>query len=219
MPNASCVLALVLSFCAAPALAQETPVSFGGEIGVVSDYRFRGLSLSDEEPALQGGLTASHESGVYAYVWASTIADYAGADIELDYAVGWAGTLGGLEADISVQLFTYPGAHDVAYLEIPASVSRQAGALRWTLGGAYAPAQDALGDEDNVYGFGALAWETKPANFELRVGYEDGAYAPLGKWDWSAGASRAFGPLTAGVAYVDSDAAGSGVVASLTASF
>lgn len=219
MPTASCMLALVLSFCGASALAQDAPVSFEGEIGVVSDYRFRGLSLSDEEPALQGGLTASHDSGAYAYVWASTIADYAGADVEVDYAVGWAGTLGGLEADISAQLFTYPGADDVSYLEIPASVSRQVGAFRWTVGGAYAPAQDALGDQDNLYGFGALAWETKPATFELRVGYEDGAYAPLGKWDWSAGASRAFGPLTAGIAYVDSDAAGSGVVASLTASY
>src|SRR3546814_8220482 len=66
----------------APAFAQDDPITGGGgplslsgEVAVVSDYRFRGLSLSDEEIALQPTLTLSHESGLYAGVWGSTMPD------------------------------------------------------------------------------------------------------------------------------------------------
>ncbi len=123
--------------------------------------------------------------------------------------------------DASAQLYAYPGGSDVNYVEIPVSVSRASGEWRWTLGAAYAPAQKALGDEDNTYGWAAIAWEGAPLQLELRAGYEDGAYAPGGKWDWSAGVSRAYGQVTAGVAYVDSDdpASSAGIVATLTASF
>ncbi len=64
----------------APAFAQDDPITGGGgplslsgEVAVVSDYRFRGISLSDEEIALQPSLTLSHESGFYSGVWGSTM--------------------------------------------------------------------------------------------------------------------------------------------------
>ncbi len=209
------------------AAAQASPVAVELELGVVSDYRFRGLSLSDEQPALQAGVTATLANGAYGYVWGSTIDEYgAGADgkgakVEVDMVLGWAGSLGGLDLDASAQIYAYPGGTDVTYVEFPLTVSRAAGAWRWTLGAAYAPAQTALDDRDNGYGWAALAWEGAPVQVSVRAGYEDGAYAPSGKWDWSVGVSRAFGPVTAGLAYVDSDdAAGSaGIVASLTATF
>jgi uncharacterized protein (TIGR02001 family) len=40
---------------------------------VVSDYRFRGISQTDKDFAVQGGLTVSHESGLYASVWGSSV--------------------------------------------------------------------------------------------------------------------------------------------------
>jgi len=216
---------------AAPAAADDAgaapPLAFEVELGVVSDYRFRGLSLSDEEPALQGGVTATLSNGAYGYAWASTIDEYGpgadgkGATVEVDLVLGWAGSLAGFDVDASAQLYAYPGGSDVNYVEFPVSLSRAVGDWRWSLGAAYAPAQKALGDEDNSYGWAAVAWEGAPLQVELRAGYEDGAYAPGGKWDWSVGVSRAFGPVTAGVAYVDSDgpASSAGVVASLTARF
>ncbi|MGA0607350.1 TorF family putative porin [Phenylobacterium sp. VNQ135] len=214
---------------AAPAFAADEgqPSTFEVELGAVSDYRFRGLSLSDEQPALQGGVTASLANGAYGYAWASTIAEYgAGADgkgatVEVDLVLGWAGSVAGFDVDASAQLYIYPAGRDVNYVELPISLSRATGAWRWTLGGAYAPAQEALGNQDNRYGWVAIAWQGAPVQVELRTGYEDGAYAPGGKWDWSAGVSRTLGSLAAGVAYVDSDERGSsaGIVASLKATF
>jgi uncharacterized protein (TIGR02001 family) len=66
---------------AAPAFAQEEPadeeeaegpVDVSVTLTAVSDYRFRGVSLSDKDPAFQPGITVSHESGIYVGAWAST---------------------------------------------------------------------------------------------------------------------------------------------------
>jgi uncharacterized protein (TIGR02001 family) len=125
--------------------AEPKGVSLDYDIGVVSDYRYRGLTLSDKAPAVQGGVTASAASGLYGSVWASTIDEYGvgadgkGATVELDYALGWAGSLAGLDIDAAVTRYTYPGGEDVAFFEAPVSVGRTLGAWTTTVGGAYAP--------------------------------------------------------------------------------
>lgn len=68
--------ALLLAACAAPAYAQNNPaevpdgatpaLEVSGGAAVVSQYRFRGIGLSGEKPALQGWAEAEHESGIYA---------------------------------------------------------------------------------------------------------------------------------------------------------
>ena len=219
---------LILAITPLAAFAGESPaVSLESELGVVSDYRYRGLSLSDERPALQGGVTAFLASGLYGSVWASTIDEYgAGADgkgamVELDYALGWAFAADGLDVDVAVTRYTYPGGEDVAYFEFPVTVARRWNAWTATVGGSYAPRQTALGSEDDTYGFGQLEWSpsSSPISLAVQAGYETGAFAPGGKWDWSALASRQFGPITAELAFVDSDRAGGGVVAGVKAAF
>ncbi len=66
-------LAAASSLSAAPGItmAQDSPLSFN--IGVVSDYRYRGISQSRFKPALQGGLDYALPSGFYVGAWASTI--------------------------------------------------------------------------------------------------------------------------------------------------
>ncbi|CAN5770371.1 hypothetical protein BH11PSE6_BH11PSE6_09190 [soil metagenome] len=70
--------AAMLSVAAMPAAAQETapppPITVSGSVGLVTDYRFRGVSQSDKEMAVQGGITVAHESGFYAGVWGSNLA-------------------------------------------------------------------------------------------------------------------------------------------------
>ena len=53
--------ALVLSLTAVAAQAEVT-----GNAAVVSDYNWRGISQTSQDPALQGGIDYSHESGFYA---------------------------------------------------------------------------------------------------------------------------------------------------------
>lgn len=44
---------------------------------------------------MQPSVTVTHESGFYANVWGSNIADYGGADVEVDLMAGWSGDVGG----------------------------------------------------------------------------------------------------------------------------
>lgn len=49
----------------------KLPFTFQGNVGVYSDYRFRGLSQTQEDPALQADITATHESGFKLSLWGS----------------------------------------------------------------------------------------------------------------------------------------------------
>ncbi len=53
------------------ALAQD-PWSFSANIGVVSNYMWRGVTQTGDQAAVQGGLDVAHESGFYAGTWAPT---------------------------------------------------------------------------------------------------------------------------------------------------
>lgn len=219
---------LILLAPAAHAQAANA-LSVDYEIAAVSDYRYRGYSLTDEKPALQGGATVSSPSGWYGSVWGSTIAEYGvgadgdGAEVEIDLAVGRSITAGAYTFDVGVAAYGYPDGTDVSFLEAPVSVSRAVGAWTWTVGGAYAPDQTALGGDDNGYLYGAVAWAPAqgPWTVSAQVGREEGAFAPTGKWDWQAGIERRLGPVTLSAAYVDTDAAGvkGALVAALKAAF
>jgi uncharacterized protein (TIGR02001 family) len=57
----------------APAPAPEPEYTLSYNIGAVTEYRYRGISQSAREPALQGGIDFAHKSGFYVGTWASTI--------------------------------------------------------------------------------------------------------------------------------------------------
>lgn len=215
----------------APVRAQEAPSpvwALEGETGVVSDYRYRGASLSDEASAWQAGLTVSRPGGLYGDLHVSTIAAYGGtededgAHIEAALTLGWAGSLGDFAVDAAVTTYQYPGGVDVAYAEIPVQIGQTRGPLTWTLGAAWAPAgQTALGNRDNRYVWGGLdlahaAW---PITLHGALGFEDGAYAPDGKTDWRVGMTAPLGSIDLGLDYVDSDVATGALVVRLFIGF
>ncbi len=80
-------------------------------IGVVSNYYFRGGTLSDDQAAVQGGVDYAHESGFYAGTWASTLG---GNDpsYELDLYAGYGGSVGDLGYDVGYVYFAYPDSTD-----------------------------------------------------------------------------------------------------------
>ena len=53
--------------------AAEPDYTLSYNVGVVSDYRYRGISQTARKPALQGGADFAHKSGFYVGTWASTI--------------------------------------------------------------------------------------------------------------------------------------------------
>lgn len=98
-----------------------------GEISLTNDYRFRGISQTAGDPALQGGVDWSFDSGFSVGAWASNVdfddADYNGPDIEYDFYVAYGGELNGdLTYDITLNRYNYSGESDIGYFEITAGI-------------------------------------------------------------------------------------------------
>ncbi|MGA1561914.1 MAG: TorF family putative porin, partial [Gammaproteobacteria bacterium] len=71
------LLSLSIAAAAVSVPAQAADIGGGfdlsGNMALTSNYIWRGVSQSDDDPAIQGGLDLAHESGVYAGVWASNV--------------------------------------------------------------------------------------------------------------------------------------------------
>ena len=99
---------------AAPVSAEEggIPGEFSANVALTSDYKFRGVTQSSSDPAIQGGFDYGY--GIfYAGVWASSI-DFEGTTdpLELDLYAGIAPTVAGIDLDLGVLYYAYPGASD-----------------------------------------------------------------------------------------------------------
>ena len=99
-----------------PAPEPESTLSFN--LGVVSEYRYRGIAQSAKNPALQGGFDYADKSGAYIGTWASSItwikdSDPKGAakgPIEIDIYGGYKGALSDDVAyDVGVLQYWYSG--------------------------------------------------------------------------------------------------------------
>jgi uncharacterized protein (TIGR02001 family) len=187
----------------------EGPFSLDVSLTVVSDYRFRGISLSDKKPALQPSITLTHRSGVYASVWGSNLADNGGDDIEVDLVAGYAGEAGPISYGVNATYYAYPGAADLGYLELFANVGTTVGPAILIATVGYVPSQSNVGDQDNLYvGISAtLPIAGTPLSLAGAIGIEDGAFADA-KRDWSLGINAEIGGFTLGLAYVDTARAG-----------
>lgn len=221
-------LALTGCFVSAPVFAQDSdsasapgPVTVSGSVTLVSDYRFRGISQTAGDPAIQGGITATHGSGFYVGTWASSIkgGDALG-DMELDLFAGWSGTLSGpVGLDAGLLYYTYPTnmpGYKAEFFEPYATVSTTIGPVEGKLGVNYAWSQDALGNQDNLYLHSEVSTAIPQTPFTLsaHLGYTDGPLAPSllaggasrNGWDWSIGASATIlGKLDLGVSYIGTD--------------
>ncbi|MGN6496145.1 MAG: TorF family putative porin [Tsuneonella sp.] len=216
-------------FAAAPAFAGDgdetapdtspSALTVSGNVALVTDYRFRGVSLSGGDPAVQGGITLTHDSGFYAGTWTSSIDD-GGTDVygdmELDLFAGWSGNVAdGIGLDAGLLYYAYPtnakGA-DAEYFEPYATISSTLGPVEAKLGVNYAWKQSALGDRDNLSIHSELSSgiPNTPVTLTGHLGYTDGVLAPpllAGTaddtgFDWSLGASATLlHNLTLGVTY------------------
>ncbi|NBR30994.1 MAG: hypothetical protein EBS87_08425 [Sphingomonadaceae bacterium] len=215
------VLGLAFLASAAPAFAEETkPFTVNGSATLTSDYRFRGISQTDKGFALQGSMTVTHSSGVYASVWGSSIDDYVanGGDQELDLIVGYKKTVGGTTFDVGGLYYYYPGSSAVSanynsdFLELYGSVAQTFGPATAKLTANYAPKSAALslgkGKEDNLYlnlGLSSPLPNT-PVSISAAVGRTfTKSFLSGGDTytDWSLGASYTQGAMTFGLTYVD----------------
>ena len=208
--------AAALGAAASPALAQRSVgggFTITGRATATTDYRYRGISQSDGDPALQGTATLSHDSGLYGGVWASSLTDVSPAgEVEIEYYAGFAREIGsGTDLDVGLLYTTYPDASapgDPNYIEAYASLSHTLGPVTAEVGTFYAPEQDSLGGDDNIYVYGDLTAgiPLTPLSVIGHLGYSSGGLAPGGNYvDWSLGIEMDQGPFRVGLSYVDSD--------------
>jgi uncharacterized protein (TIGR02001 family) len=110
------------AFAPAIAFAQAAPAptpehTLTGNVGLYSQYIFRGLTQTNREAALQGGFDYSHSSGLYAGIWMSNISwlrDFGtytgGGSLEMDFYGGYKGTFAGdFGYDVGLLQYYYPG--------------------------------------------------------------------------------------------------------------
>jgi uncharacterized protein (TIGR02001 family) len=204
----------IAAFAASPAWA-EAPVVLSLDLGAVSDYRFRGVSLSGRDPAIQGEVSAEHETGAHLALWGSTIAKTSGgADLELDFEGGWLFELSPLlSVDISAIYYVYPGDSAANYVEPALTGFYKVGPATTRIGLAYIPKQGATRNaagrmRDNAYAYVGIELPIKGTSVTLdgQIGYERGAFdfAPRGgKWDWQLGARADVKGLSLELAYID----------------
>ncbi|MFV0477537.1 MAG: TorF family putative porin [Parahaliea sp.] len=120
------LLAATVGYGVSTAFAEP---EISANVSLTSDYRFRGISQSDDDPALQGGFDLAFDNGLYIGTWGSSV-DFGGGDygsLELDYYLGWKKeTAGGVGFDMGYIYYSYPGdegSADGDYQEIYGSVS------------------------------------------------------------------------------------------------
>ena len=121
------LLVATLTGLSGAVFADETPalpfgLSVTGTAALTSDYRFRGVTQTFNDPAVQAGFVLSHESGAYAGVWGSNV-DFGGtAHIELDPYIGYATTLDSFAnkpvLDVGLWYYAYPSESDLNWLEL-----------------------------------------------------------------------------------------------------
>lgn len=189
---------------------------FSANVGLVSEYLFRGLTQSgDNTPAIQGGFDFAHDSGVYVGVWGSSI--NFGGDIETDVYGGWSGDidLGGtsISLDAGAILYAYPNASSSAkldYWEGYVGVTKDFGFLSANVKFSYSPDWTGTTKSDAEYIEGnvdVLVGKYFTVNLHaghqwyqknLEVGFDD--YT-----DWSAGVSATVAGFDVSVSYIGTD--------------
>lgn len=220
---------------ATPAMAQDETdpppaITVSGSATVVSDYRFRGISQTDGNFAVQGGITVSHESGFYVSVWGSSIDDYVTAhgtpNQEIDLVAGFKKSFDGVTFDIGALYYVYPGTRpgfvgdntSSDFIEPYAAVSYGIGPVTAKVTANWAPKQKALAlnqtgpKQDNFYLAGDLSASIPetPLALTAHLGHTWGpSWLSIGNeyTDWSLGATFTWKSLTFGAQYVDTNGA------------
>ena len=188
-----------------------------GNVTLTSDYRFRGISQSNDDIAIQGGFDIAFENGIYLGTWGSSV-DFGTADgdgfdgtLELDYYAGWSmETESGVGVDVGYLYYDYPGDDGAEgdYQEIYGSVSF----FDITLGGAYS--DDYYGETENFFYYYADYSLGFGDNFslDLHIGYndldEDGGYLSDGAdsyIDYSVGVTASYLSVDWSLAWVGTD--------------
>jgi uncharacterized protein (TIGR02001 family) len=201
---------LLTAACIAASGAAQAEL--GANLGVSSNYYFRGVSQTDDAAAISGSVDYSHDSGFYLGTWMSNV-DFGGKeDMEVDIYAGFGNDIGdtGFAYDISLLYYWYPGAGgdaqggELDYTEAIASLSfgPVMATIAYTLDSEYDDDDAPFIEGDLYYGLSAdLPVDIQGFGLSAFVGYYDfdadgdDAVGDLSYTHWGASLSKDAGDM------------------------
>lgn len=174
-------LALACGVClslgsSALVMAENT---LSANLGVASNYIWRGTTQTQDDPAVSGGLDYVLENGLYVGTWVSNV-DWGSSkpNYELDLYGGYGGEVGDFSYDLNTIYYAYPDADgDADFWEIGGSGSWKmiTLGLNYTVWGEV---KDGPFDDGDLYYYGSL---------NLPLPKDFGLGATLGRYDFDEG--------------------------------
>lgn len=199
-------LAILPLLAVAPA---ARAADFSATPALVSDYDFRGISLSARDLAAQLSLDLALDHGIALNAFVSQV-DFGlpGVDLELDYTLSWSHEFDAAGLEGGVAYYSYPGDASLDYAEYYVGASR---ALSEAIGvdGRVWYSWDYAGTGEHASYVETNAYVALPANLALRlhVGHSDGRYWDTqyggGYLDWAVGVGTSVGMVEVELALVD----------------
>jgi len=210
--------------------AAASPHTLSANMGLVTEYRYRGIGQTNGKPAVQAGFDYGHASGIYLGTWASNVswlsdggAGSVSNSVELDFYGGYKGTVGGIGYDVGVLHYYYPGSYPAGFNSPDTTELYVAGTWQMlTLKYSHAMTDlfgfvdskgsgylDLTGTFDIGSGFGLVA----------HVGYQRVSAGSLNGvqirakddcsyTDWKLGVTKEYVGLNWGLSYIDTNAKG-----------
>lgn len=186
----------------------QDPWAVSGGVTLVSDYRFRGISQTNRDGAVQASVAAS-KGGFTGSLWASNVEGFADAEIDfvLDYGFGY----GESSFNVGGIYYAYAGADtgDFDYVELYGSWGQSFDALSLGLSVYYSP--DFFGGSGNAtYSQASASFAATPTvSVNGYYGYQtiedNAAYGVPDYSVWSLGVSWTPDIVTFALDYVDTD--------------
>jgi uncharacterized protein (TIGR02001 family) len=189
--------------------------STSASVALSSDYRFRGISFSDNKPAVSGSLDYGHASGAYAGIWMTSNSFEGETNIYGGYASEFGDT--GISYDVGALRYIFPGNEEFNNNEFYASV----GYSYFTLGYAFDPDWEGNDEAANYFSLGFDYALPSDFGFSASVGYTDfssdledvvGA-GESGYTDFSIGLSKNFVGFDWSLAYIGTSESGEDIYA------
>ena len=195
--------------------------TFSANVLIATDYLYRGITQTNEDPALQGGMDYAHSSGFYAGTWASNLefnpSTSDAASLEIDFYAGYGFDFAGLSYDIGYLYYMYTGQNedsgggDYDFWEIYGSIGKEfGGSLAPSVSVGFAWSPDFYGEDDDGIYVNSSVGVSLPAGINpyFNIGYQDvsGDKTTAGGfdyWHYAVGASKDFGAFTFDISWND----------------
>jgi len=182
-------------------------LEISGNVALTTDYVWRGVSLSDNSTALQGGFDADLGNGLYAGVWGSNV-DIEDGGLELDLYAGWATEISGVGVDLGVIHYHFDGSNELNTNEVYVGLSYGPATLTHYVG--LDTGSEFTGDRDfgNYTDLALDLGSVSGVALGAHVGYYDVSEGGDDYWDVKLAASTSMFGVDWELAYTDTDHTG-----------